>query len=562
MAQTRLSRLIYFFPTVAIKLLQAGRDAGKDMGRVLRDEVWPFLADPVYAHSVLKSWDCWRADRRFEARLNRQAREAFVESLRQSKRDHLSVETYHQIEKYLSTQNEYDSFLSRLYRHNKRQILPVRAGSIVGLALAARAFLLPVIGLWGLAVTSTVLIATALAEQYHKSKLKRLEQSLSSKGILVPPDFHVQNGSLSVAETILPEELHIGFPILESKPPQWLVGIYSQTDQAFQTPEVVHAAAFEAYKRGYLAKTDIPLAKARFKDHPDQEICFYMTSILFPDMPFEDRVEKIQTLASEETEMLLADKPDRLTKLFYLSGQKAQGTVKGAFTAALVQTLNAFCFNGKNAGLSGLSGKVTLDDLKYLCFLRAQEVSIDVAQAHEIVEFVNDPRFFEYGSTLPERHVLSFRDIVELTSLPDQEKKSIIEFWKDGNYRKRFTYNEIKDMTSAINEWGERALSIASFDYSEKLTFSQIKELSLRENEKWARNYHDLCTAHPDITSNMTYDGIKTCVCQDDFTISAPHMSACFNGAGGKPSQSHPNHISEPDHQFQPASLDLKACSG
>jgi hypothetical protein len=438
-----------------------------------------FIKDPSMLAAKMRVWAQQRQDSSDATRLNRQARSAFAEAFNRSARKKLTVEINDTLRRYKRRNTSLLSFPPRAYEAFSTFSLPVKIAAIVAVSKIARLALWPVMGAWSVAAPLCLLVGARMMKTHKDAANKRDEDFLSGAGLITPCSFSVKDGAAFISDIPVRDGLPIGFPVLMTDTPEWVVRRYKSATRSLEENTIMHAAQFEALRLQSVSPDDQRTIDSSFTDRTDKD-CVYILSLLFKDAPVTEHIATVRAFAAESKESIV----------FNTAAQPP-------LSHDVVRALAPFCMTGNTGvGLSALAGKMGKSDLTYLAALQSMGHAPDKKQAQDIFRMAADPRFKE---------TLCFRQIAEAALLPEPQKKMLDEFWKDREYRARFTFDQLSDMVVHAEGWGGVALRLARHDYSHALTFEQIRELSQPENAHWAQTYHALRISG----ASMPHDALK-----------------------------------------------------
>jgi hypothetical protein len=465
-----------------------------------------FLRNPSQLRDKMREWKRLRQEAALQARLNRQIRRQFIKAFNRSAKKKMSLEINNMMRRYKSRNGGLFAAFLRPYEAFSSWNMPAKILSMVAFAKGVRHLLWPVMGIWGVVVPLCALIVERMALVYKNAENRRQEEKLAQLGLTVPCNFEVRNGKVLVMDKEISSNLPIGFPVLHTNIPEWVVTEYDGERKGLTAPKTVHAAEFEALRRNCLSQHDVEKIKESFSGHNIQQNCVYAFSIIFPDQTIEEQVAQVRALAEERIKMPLTvnEKKRGLSAKFCHAARRQGETCDAPLPEAMLRALEPFClYEPGDSGLSILAEKVTLGDIRYLTELQALGAGLERKQALEVVRMLKDVRF---------SGELSFRQIVEVALWPAELAGTFDDLWKDREYRTRFGFDALKEMALNADGWGGVALRLARHDYSRSLSGEQIIELALPENEHWAKVYHNLRLSMPEIAQTVAHDDLKKAV--------------------------------------------------
>lgn len=467
-------------------------------------EGWNLLRHPAHLRSQIRVWAQQRRDAAIQTRLNRQIRQQFIKAFNQSASKKLSVEINESMQRYKSRNGFTAGLFTRPYEAFSSWNMPAKAIAIFALSRFLRILLWPVMGVWGVVVPLGLLVAERMTIASRDAENKRRETAFAKEGLLVPCDFEVKDGKAFVLEREVAPDMPVGFPVLRQETPEWVVTRYDAARQRLSSPETLHAADFEALLRHSLSWQDFESVEAAFPEQKTLRDCACAFSVIFPEKSVDTVVSELKTLADEKTSAV-RKAPRKNAGLSALFTGAAGKTDRLLLPEAALRALEPFCLNEtKNGGLQALSGKITLDDIRFLIELGACGNVIGRKEAGEISRMLKDPRFSKE---------LTFRQIAEIALWPGELPAMFDDIWKDREYRERLGFESIKRMILNADSWGNVALRLVRHEYTKSLSTEQIIELAMPENAHWARAYHKMRLSLPAEVSNATgHDALKAAV--------------------------------------------------
>ena len=428
---------------------------------------------PDHLRALLNRWERQRRDGEIKTRLDRQIRRQFIQAFNLSATKKLSVEINEEMEKY-QQRNGLFSLTLRPYEELMNLNVFLRFPAIIGVFQAARYLAYPLIGAWSVALPLAGLIGMRVALLCKEGQNSRQEKRLESLGLLVPCRFDVEGGAVAVGGKVLRHNLPIAFPIVNQSSPEWLLSFYDSNECRLSRAFSVHASALEALRLNRLTRDQFNTAIKSFPDQCGRNL-FFACCVFFTGLD----VKEISSFVSQITQE------------------------KGA-AEKILRMLEPFCIaSDKDDGLSVLAGRLNMQDLRYLESLSGLGNSLSGEQAKDIKRMLSDSRFSSS---------LGFRDMVEISLWPRERSSSFEELWKDNSYREKFGFDALKETLENMNSWGGVALRLARHDYTKSLTGRQIIELSLPENEHWAKAYHLLAIESPESVESIGHEQMRQAV--------------------------------------------------
>lgn len=474
-----------------------------------------YLKNPAVFRGKWAVWKQTRKDAATQARLNRQIRKQFIRAFNASAARKMSVETNDAMRRY-KFRNGFLSALLRPYEVFTFWNMPSRIATAAVCFKAARMLLYPAMGLWGVAVPLAGFIGARMASVYTKSENKRQEEALAREGFVVPCDFEVRQGQASVMGRDIAQGAPLGFPVMHTGTPEWVVSTYDSSRKSLTSPRTIHAAAFEALRGGRLSVQDIVQIDAAFPKQPALKNCACAFAVVFPARTTDELTAEVQQLSQTIVAMPAPQgKKQGLSAAFNRAAKPMRDVT---VAEASLQALEAFCLQGAEtaSGLSILAGKATPDDIRYLVHLQSLGITFDAPQAKDAVRMLKDPRFADE---------LSFRRIADVALLPAAQASAFDDLWKDREYRTRFGYDLLREIVRNAEGWGGVALRLARHDYARSLSGEQLAELAQPENEHWAKVYHELRLSQPETMAGVCHDTMKEAVQAHGF-LAAARLSA------------------------------------
>jgi hypothetical protein len=446
--------------------------------------VAPYVKSPALLLDKMKVWKQQRQDMALALRLNRQLRRQFITAFNKSAAKKMSVEVNEGMKRY-AFRNTVVSALLRPYEIFAAQNAPVKIGAAMVFFRAARMALYPVMGAWSVAVPLAAFIGARMAGVYKHAENKRQEADFAEAGFVVPCDFGASEGRAQVLGRDVQDGQAFGFPVMHRDRPEWVVSSYHAAGRTLTTPATMHAAAFEALRTGRY----LPDVAAAFPGQAAAQNCAFALSVLMPALPVDGIIAAVSPMTKEIVAVPApAVKKEGLSAAFHRAAKPFRDV---SVAEAALSVLEPFCLQGKDtaASLAALSGRVTLDDIRSLVHLQSVGIVMGAVEAAEALRMARDPRF----------DGLSFRQIAEVALLPRDQSAAFDDLWKDRECRAHFDYGQLRDIVEHAQGWGGTALGLARHGYARTLSGEQLIELAQPENEHWARVYHDLRSARPDV---------------------------------------------------------------
>ncbi|MDE1153696.1 MAG: hypothetical protein PW788_14265 [Micavibrio sp.] len=467
-----------------------------------------YARHPSRLREHMNVWTALRQDRAQQTRLNRQVRSQFSEAFNRSAKKEMTVDLHEKLRRY-KRRNGFYSALLRPYEGFSSLSFPLKIAAAAAFSKSLRLLLIPVVGVWAIAVPLVAFVASRMGLIYRDAENRRQEEEFAKSGLVTPFTFKVEAKKTSVQGQQIDDAFMVGFPVMHRETALWMTSTYSDARKKLENRSLTHAAEFEACRSGSVSVSEAAGFRDIFAHDQGAKNCAFLLSVLFPEKQASEIIGAVQHMQSETAQIPAQGQKTGLSAKFKSSAGDANAEnllTQAGFPAAIVSALDAFCLRGReDRGLSIFSGKISMDDIRFLVGLQALHLRPDAQQAKEISRMLRDPRFADE---------MPLKKIIEVALWPKEHVAIFDELWKDREYRARFGFDALKDMTFNIEGWGGVAVNLARHAYTQSLSGKDVIELALPQNEYWAKTYHQLRLSLPETTQNVSHADFKAAVHQ------------------------------------------------
>ena len=467
-----------------------------------------YARHPSQLRDQMKIWAEQRQDRTQQARLNRQVRSQFAEAFNRSAKKEMTVGLYAKLRRY-KNRNSFYSALLRPYEGFSPLSFPLKIAAAATFSKSLRWLLVPVVGVSAIAVPLVIFAASRMGLIYRDAENRRQEEDFAKSGLVTPATFKVEAKKTSVMGQPLADGFMFGFPVTGRDEASWVTSTYNDAQKKLGNKALTQAAEFEACRSGTVSAAEAAGFREIFADNQSAKNCAFLLSILFPEKQAGEIIDTVQHMQGETARAPAEGQKTGLSAKFKISAGGASGEslpMSVSLPAAIISAFDAFYLRGRDdRGLSIFSGKIGMDDIRFLVELQALHLRPDAQQAKEICRMMRDPRFADE---------IPLKKIIEVALWSKEHAAVFDDLWKDREYRARFGFDALKEMTFNIEGWGGVALNLARHAYTQSLSGEEVIELAQPQNEYWAKTYHQLRMSLPETAQNVSHAEFKAAVQQ------------------------------------------------